>query len=161
MLLAASVCPVCNDKDCGLFSHLKTVSYATLELREEALRRFHPDVAAKPVPETQEQLKSRLAEERKERNDSRPKQIEVCPVCCKYNCRLYLRLIKVKADDRSKLFADNHRVVCLTCRRLYCGGPKDKRCKPPKMTCYGGRTQKVLPPWWSDQALPVKEQHTS
>ena len=67
---------------------------------------------------------------------------EVCPICWRSNCRLFIRLSNLKFDlpEKAKFFAAFHRDVCHNCHKLSCYDCDDKRKFNDKKF--------YLPEWW-------------
>lgn len=79
------------------------------------------------------------------RNKYRPLK-EVCPICWRSNCRLFIRMTGLRFTDEEKkrFFREFHRDVCGACKKLSC---KDKKTCPIKKF----NTKKLSSPkWWTD-----------
>ncbi len=74
------------------------------------------------------------------------KKKEVCPICWRSNCRLFIRMgnLKFTDEDRREFFKMFHRDVCSQCKRMSCSGVGCVLHKvfPTK--------KKTLPAWWGE-----------
>ncbi len=161
-------CHVCNQR-CDLFVTMSRASFTTEQDRRDFIAKWHAEVAPVETPEAE---RLRLKAERKAVMEELPEQIEVCPICLKWNCKMFLRLYSAKygPEEKSERFRKYHKPVCGTCKRKSCradflrGQNQNVRygryakeiasCKTPKMTMHRGKTKKVLPPWWVAAVAP-------
>lgn len=74
----------------------------------------------------------------------KPKK-EVCPICWRGNCKLFLRMqdLRFTDEERTKFFLAFHRDVCVNCRKLSCRG-----CSSPRKFA---RDKKRAPDWWKGE----------
>lgn len=63
---------------------------------------------------------------------------EVCPVCWRSNCRLFVRMNNLKFTDKERrdFVVAFHRRVCCVCKKLFCNGLScDRRALNEKKFC--------------------------